>query len=325
MGRRTLLAFLFLCGSIAFALTGFSQEPVTLENYLRRLGYAPIRLSVGDNNHFFLHGKINGKKVRLSLDTGCAITRLIPKAASGLTPIDPKKVSIDDGFLNRTHIPGLVLMDTLELGGLQFRNQPAHVGEIEFDFVRSVDDGLLGCDFLARNHCIIDCGHGLLFVRGEALPSQAETSLKETLLKSGFKDTGFEVSPGRPVTCHVALNKKDYGLIVDTGCPWTLLDWECGQQLGLTALVRPRHLVMNGIGKVGAHGLQEAQLQTLQIGDLTLARIYVALADMSAWGLTERGQWMKNQSGFLGMETLASTAALLDFGTRTIWVHPAFH
>jgi len=294
-----------------------------LETYLKRLGYSPIRLETGDNNNLFVHGRVNGKRERLELDTGCGITRLVPKAARSLQALDPSKTEIDDGFLNELRIPGLVRIDELVLDSVHFQNQPAEMGELEFDFVRVLEQGLLGCDFFFRNHSIIDCRHGQLFVRAAALAPEEKSALGESLRRSGFGAVELSVKPGLPATCRAVANGKPVGLVVDTGSPWSLLDWDTGKQLSLPTLMRPQHLELTGIGKVGTHGLQEAQLQTLQLGDVTLNRIYIGLADMSAWGLTERGTNLPSAQGLLGMETLASTSALIDFGSLKIWLRPS--
>jgi predicted aspartyl protease len=298
------------------------EGAVTLDAYLKRLGYAPIRLELDRDNHYCVRGILKGKKERFVLDSGCAITRLDPKLARGLEKLDGTKLKLEDDFLKDARGPGLVVMDELTVSGIKFLNQPAHVGEVVFDFSQVAERGLLGCDFFVRNHCIIDCLHAFLYVRPTALPPDLESDLVASLHQGGFTETGMHLKLGLPTMCKARVNGEELMLVLDTGSPWTVLDWDCGKRLKLPVFSKPTHLNLVGIGKVGAHGLQETQLQTLQLAGATLRRTYVALADMSAWGLADRGSELPEAQGLLGVETLATAGALLDYGTSKLWLNP---
>lgn len=298
------------------------EEEITLGNYLKRAGYSQIQLELDRDNHLFVRGILRGKKQRFVLDTGSGVTRLDPKLARGLDKFDGSKLKPEDASLNGAPVSGLVVMDELELGGLNFLDQPAQVGAVASGLARVAENGLLGCDFFYRNHCIIDCVHARLYVRSNALPADLESDLAAILHQSGFTETRIRQKPGLPGTCKAKLNGEELELILDTASPWTVLDWDCGRRLKLPVMEKPAHLDFSGIRKPGAHGLQEAQAQTLQLGGATLKRAYVALADLSAWEAAVPGKTMPEALGRLGVETLATAGALLDFGTSKLWLNP---
>lgn len=314
---------MLLTGLCLLAARGAGPEDeITLGNYLKRAGYAQIQLELDRDNHLFVRGILKGKKQRFVLDTGSGITRLDPKQARGLAQFDGSKLKPDDASLNGAPVSGLVVIDELELGGLKFLNQPAQVGAVASGLARVSENGLLGCDFFSRNHGIIDCVHARLYVRSNALPADLESDLAAILHQSGFTETRMRQKPGSPGICKAKVNGEELELILDTASPWTVLDWNCGRRLKLPVMEKPAHLDFSGIRKPGAHGLQEAQVQTLQLGGATLKRTYVALADLSAWAAAVPGNVMPEAQGRLGVETLASAGALLDYGTGKLWLNP---
>ena len=318
LGAAVLFAGLFLIP----AANAPAADSVSLDAYLKRLGYAPVRLEMDKDNHYFVRVIFKGKKQQFVLDTGCGLTQLDRKLARDLKPLDAANLTLEDEFLKNAKIPGLVLMDELTVGDMKFLNQPAHVSNLEFDFARVPQRGILGCDFFVRNHCIIDCLHAFLYVRSAPLPPGLQSNLVTSLQRSGFTETKMQIDLGFPTACKARVNGEELVLVLDTGSPWTVLDWDCGKRLNLPVVSKPTHLNLVGIGKVGAHGLQETQLQTLQLAGATLKRTYVGLADMSAWGLADRGKKMPEAQGLLGVETLATAGALLDYGSGKLWVNP---
>jgi hypothetical protein len=101
-----------------------------------------------------VRGELQGKRRVFLLDTGWSMTTLDRSIARKLkTPGEPG-VSFKDFLLGKTDDRAMVLLN-LQLGQVTFTNQPAVSGTTPSDG-ELVSDGVLGADFLFRNHGLVD-------------------------------------------------------------------------------------------------------------------------------------------------------------------------
>ncbi len=257
-----------------------------LEVYLKRIGYEAIAVKRDEHNKLLARGELNGKERTFLVDTGCSVSTLDRGVARKLKTLGEADVVLKDSLLGKVTNQSVALMD-LKLGRATFTNQPAAVRTLDISG-HSVGDGLLGCDFLFRNYCLIDCLDCRLYARGTALSPEARSEFDR--------------------------------LLVDTGSPWSALDRSQIKPLGL----RPyeTRVKIAGIGKIGAHWLDVAKLKSLQLGDLVLGNVDFGVAKLEDWKIGESGTPWSDVQGILGAELLVLNAALIDCRQLKLWLQP---
>jgi predicted aspartyl protease len=339
-----------LC-SLLFAFTIALSQPARsepaeqaagtrLEEYLKRLRYEVLelkRMERHDNDairtrkgwqepkaeeRFSINAEIGGKKVSLLIDSGCSMTIVDESLAKRLKTLGQLGVELEDSVLGTLTNSSLVLVDKLVLGRAQFLNQPATVEKIRFDFVHAEDEGILGYDFLRRNHCVLDCGRRQLYVRGAAPSDQESKALSETLRRSGFVPVEMNWVP----SIEVKLNGHPTRLLVDTGAPWTLLDDAYAKELSLnsvkvaasgTLVPTEMYATLVGLDSVGAHKVHVVKVNTLQMGESKWSDVHFGVVALKAWKLES-----SVAQGFLGRDKLVGDGALMDFASNTLWLRP---
>jgi predicted aspartyl protease len=292
----------------------YAAEPKadsSIESYLKHLGYVAIVLDRDEKNLLFLRTTFKGKKQRFTLDTGASVTFIDRRLAPDLKRVD----ELEDSYLGTIRDPDLVVIESLKLGDVEFKNQPAFLAKMAPEFG---DRCILGCDFLARNHAIIDCFRRRLYIRAEAPPPQIQAALAESLGRSGCVAVRIELSLGQPLSCAATINGAETKMVVDTGASYNILDatWARQQKLALTHT----HARLTGQGDIGSHEMQLTQARTLQLGQIILPNIYFGVTDLEAWGLSNRGKWMPEAKGLLGADTLAGNGALIDYAAMRLWL-----
>ena len=293
------------------------QKP-SVEAYLKRLGYEPIALTRGESNHLYADGKLGDKKRTFMLDTGCSFTILNKSVGRKLKTLRELNVKLEDSYLGKVTDSSTVLMERLVLGRAEFVNQPARVRDL--GFVPS--DGLLGCDFLYRNYCLIDCMNRRLYVRSGKPATDVENAMKETFQRSGYFEVPLKLTRDLVATCEAKINGQPINLVVDTGAVWSTCDESLVAPLHLKLLDTWVNLV--GVGRIGSHHVQLSTVKTLQLGELVLEKVDFAVAALGAWGIAESNQKnaLREVGGFLGGHTLALNSALIDCRGQRLWLKP---
>jgi hypothetical protein len=327
------LALFFICivgAPLPRSWAAETSPSTSLEDYLKRLRYEPIKFRINDRGEPLMEGEIGaGKKRVLLLDTGWGMTTLDKDSAAGFKTLGEMGVVLEDTLLGRLTNPAIVLIDKLVLGRAQFLNQPARLEKLEADFVRIRYDAVLGCDFFFRNFCLIDCAARRLYVRS-AEPSGGESkALAESLRRSGLVEVPLEAMPC--LTVEAKANSRPAHLILDTGSEFTCLDESQLRPLGLSTVKEdaphtgtriPGEVggLLIGVGKIGAHKLRVTTLATLEIGPKQWKNIHVGVANLKAWGILQPGTASEDPEGVLGLRLLAEQGALIDFASRKLWL-----
>lgn len=310
------LAFILIACSPASAAE--QRNGHSLENYLKRLGYEPIPLKRDHDNHLFLYGEINGKSRRIGVDTGCSVTRVDSTAARKLKTLGQLGVELEDSFLGRITNGDVCLM-RVKLGSALFTNQPAWALSLDAGG-QYVGDCILGCDFLFRNFCLIDCLNQKLYVRGIEPSAKAEEALKESLRVSGFHEIKLLQTSALVMTVAGKADGEPIKLLLDTGAPWLLLDSKQERRLHIERRSTNTHV--DGIGKIGSAQLYRTQLKSLELGDLSLRRVDVGVADLSGWKIGDSKLPLRDVDGILGADFLAYNRALIDYHGLKLWLQP---
>ena len=220
-----------------------NPKPVTLEAYLQRLGYGSIPLKRTEQNHLAVEGELAGKKAVFIIDTGNSVTRLDKKAGSRFKTLAERGLRLEDPNLGEFPQTNFVLIDELKLGTARFPNQPAtvmalgHVATSIYEVGTSAyEDCLIGCDFLLRHHCLVDCAGLRLYVRADKPSTDISTTLESSLRRSGYHETVLIPTQALVELCPASVNGVAVRLLVDSGSAFTILDDHRGRQSPLAKL-----------------------------------------------------------------------------------------
>lgn len=290
----------------------------TLQSYIQRLGYEPIPLRLLGGNHLFVHGLVGDQKRTFLVDTGWTWTTLDRAVARNFKSLAELGMKLEDSYVGTVTNADVVVVESLTLGRARFLNQPVRSRNLSGG-VRA--DGVLGCDFLYRNYCVIDFVNRQLYVRGSTPSKDAQAALAETLGRSGFNEIPLKRSRGLAPTCEAVGNGVSLTLLVDTGSAWSVLD---------DSQVKPLHLKLlrdsqlrariGGVGKIGAHPIHYTTLSTLQLNALTLDNVEFGVADLASWGIGDNDKSDSQIDGILGGFTLAQHNAVIDCRGKRLWL-----
>jgi predicted aspartyl protease len=315
---QVLLAAVFLATSATGQGAETTPKP-TLESYLVRLGYESIPLEMTEGNHLMVRGVLQGKRRVFLLDTGWSKTTLDRSIARKLKTIGERGGSFEDSILGKLDNRSVLLLD-LQLGQSTFTNQPAVSEKIQSDG-QSISDGVLGADFLFRNHCLIDCPRKRLFVRGAAPPKEVRQALEVTLRLSGYQGIALDRDTDLALTVMAKANDHPIRLLVDTGAIYSVLDRSQTRRLSLRTIDTQTRIV--GVGRIGSAALHAATLNSLELGEFTLRDVMFGVTDLSSWGIGGRAESVTDMQGILGADQLFLNGALIDYTGLTLWLRPA--
>jgi predicted aspartyl protease len=331
IGLSRLVAATMALTFVAMAAQAENGARPGLDDYLKRVGYLPVMLKRGENDELLAEGVLAKRKRLFFVDTGWGQTALNKPAARGLKSIGELDITLEDSFWGKLTDPSIVIMDKLTLGRAQFFNQPASVRDLRMDFVGAQFDGVLGCDFLFRNYCLIDCLNRRLYVRGSIPSDDTTLAIEATLRASGFKSVPMIWKHGLEVEAKV--KNETFKLIVDTGGVFSMLDSALAKRLGLAAVkhdeatlgsLMKKELSANviGVGTIGAHKMWVTTLQTLEVGSLQWTNVHVGVTDLKNWGLAAPGTESEGVQGVVGRDALIARGALIDYHSRMLWFRP---
>jgi predicted aspartyl protease len=141
----------------------------SLDAYLKKLGYEGLDLTRVPKSHLGIAGIIGDKqKASFIVDTGWTITSLDRGSAKKLKTLEQLNAVFEEKRVAALPRTNVVLIDRLKLGSVQLLNQPAQLTDLSMDYVHTGFQGVLGVDFLSRNHCIIDVGGRRLYLKAAA-------------------------------------------------------------------------------------------------------------------------------------------------------------
>jgi hypothetical protein len=193
---------------------GFGAEPAKsgeLKSYLGKLGYYAVPLDF-HRDSLAVKTRLSGEKVALLINTGASWTVIDTYTARGWKTPEEMGVTLVDsayGVLTNSSLSKrqLVVMPELRLGDAVFSNQPVVAAKVK---LKSWDaDGRLSCDFLARNHCILDFTiPRMLYVRQTAPDEQTRSALRQTMEQSGYRSVRLKLVQGAGLTCDLAISNS---------------------------------------------------------------------------------------------------------------------
>ena len=311
------LALSFSSHSLSRATAAEPAKP-PMQAYLEKLGFTAIPLELKDNHHV-LAGRLNGRSLKIMVDTGCSITTVSTAVGKRLKSIEETGRILDDPVLGKLKSSDYKLIEELELGPVKLQMQPARVRGLDLGGRRGADM-IIGMDFLARFHCLIDCLELRLYICAKAPPEPVTKALRGTLEKSGFKLVPAPLSQQLVMTCAGRINGEPVTWLVDTGGFWTMMDNATLGRLKLPQEFTGWRAV--GVGKTGSTKLRVTEFKEIELGGVKLRWVDVGVADLSNWRLGQGEDDLLKVDGILGMDQLVKNNVLIDCASGELWVHP---
>jgi predicted aspartyl protease len=264
----------------------------------KELGYKMVSLRRTGENHLFVFGRVEDRKRSCLIDTGWSYTTISTNTAQELS---------DTNVLGR-----------LMLGGIELTNVPVLVRDLRVNGQPTSYNVVLGCDFLVRHQAIVDCGNDKLYLRVTEAGSGGPAKLEAVLQQAGWIGIKLILRSPDALTCEARINDRPTELLVDSGAMWSCLDQEFANAISLRTVVSPLRLAGPATSQRRTYAV--ADLKSWQLGHITMKERTVAVLELATWGLGKNGHLFPDVTGILGGADLRSTEALIDCGTRKLWV-----
>lgn len=290
------LRVLVLVALVMLALRAPAAERVVRREVFFREGYDMVPLRRTANHHWYLTGKLDGRRRSCLIDSGWSYTAVSTNTAR---------------FLVRSNAVG-----ELRLGNVVLSNQPIAVLDLRAENEPTSYDVVLGLDFLLRHAALLDCGAGRLFLkRGE---TQSAGRLYETnLVAAGWQAVHLNQLQPPALVCPVDLAGSRLMWLVDSGAVWSCLDSAEALRLGIASA--PSLSRIHGPAAT-ARTVAVAELRGWKIGTFLQPDASVAVLNLASLGMGKEGKLFPQITGILGGAELLSRRAIIDFGTRKLWL-----
>ncbi|MDQ3200378.1 MAG: aspartyl protease family protein [Verrucomicrobiota bacterium] len=282
--------------------------------------FQALPLERSRQNHLLVRAEINGKPALLGVDTGAPVSAISAARRKhfGMTAIPgdsklPSRLRINGGF-NR-----VTIAKRLRLGSLVLVDEPmvaidlTRPGAAVQEYREENLDGILGADVLFPTQAVIDCRKQILFMK---VDPDAEGTVPG-INHRGWKTMPIRVTKGWNLYVDGKLNGKAAQLMIDTGAFTTLIHRPFVREMRLKTRDTP---YTSGAVNLDERGLQLAVIRRFAVGPLLVKGKEVGVMDLD--GLIH-GDLLKGEppvAGLLGSEFLRRNNAIIDFGTRTLYL-----
>jgi predicted aspartyl protease len=295
-----LLGFPVLLRAEADPMKGFDA-------LITQSGYYQMPVDNSGMNNQKVEVAINGKQVRLIIDTGAPRTIITARCAQhlNLDVIDTgEKTNGVGGIVDGTL--GIALIKSVTLNNLEI-NRLNTVEVLPKTSPWNEADGLLGFDYLHLNAVILPVGGSLfLFKPNTRMPPQIDHFMEQL----GFKSIPLEYAKGGlRVTGH--LNGHPLTALLDCGAAFSDFDLDYIRQI---AGARTNELNMVGRG-VDGRGIRIYGFtpKELGFGSITLRPFELAANQGPIFA-------DKGVNALLGCDLLATHHAIVDLGHDVLWL-----
>lgn len=293
-----------------------------------------IKERANDSNKIVLKAvSINGKSAQLLLDTGASSSFISHKY---LEHFQLKKYDYHEdrmplfktafGDPKADTLPAVA--EAFSIGSLMFESWPFTVGKC------SVKHGLLGVDFLCFTNAVIFCRPGLIGFSMTHSPAQnLDVMLKEygyteveLLVPEKIEKTGVNirwVENGKMVDLSSSVffvpfcfEEIEGIALVDTGAPFTIIDWDLAREMELRIDADYNILVdlERNIGTLAA-----TKIKNWSIGNYHLGQAYVGVVESTKKDTLYSLNSKYRKVGVVGLDTLIEHNAIIDIGNKKLY------
>ena len=302
-----------------FALAGniptASPRPTNLTDRFEAL---PLTRSA--QNHLLVHARINGKPAVLMVDSGAPATLI---SLNRRADFHLGKIGTNSGLPTSVMVNGvadkLAVVHNLRLGALNIVDMPVVLTHVSSPpriakLVREEQiDGILGVDVLFATKAVMDCQDQILI-----LNRYPDTPVGERPLDlRGFQKMPIYVSEGFNLFVNGSINGRRTKLLVDTGAVVTTLHRPFVRELHIPYYATS--ITSSGINRKN-DAVDVARIRRLSVGSVEVFGKTIGVADLNWLFSEDGGRQPRSVAGLLGAELLKSHHAIIDFGTRTLYL-----
>ncbi|MDA8975069.1 retroviral-like aspartic protease family protein, partial [Akkermansiaceae bacterium] len=132
------------------------------------------------------------------------------------------------------------------------------------------------------------------------------------------KMLGMETAGRLPhLILHGSVNGEHVSWVVDTGAEISVMDAESFQKLGLQSVMTNSRMIDAAGDKVA---LRRSRINNLRFGDVNVKTFDIAIAPLSQVKRFFRDSNGRSVDGILGMDFLSQGQALLDSGSKVLYM-----
>lgn len=281
--------------------------------------FEALPLSRSHQNHLLVRAFINNKPALLIVDTGSPGTVINARRRQyfGLSNAPasmqwPRQVQVNGAFNS------LVIAKTLRLGELNITDVPVVLADMSGARQASrmqreqQADGILGADALYNTKSILDCQEQLLIIN----MSPEKPGRAPGVDTRGFQAMPMIMSEGLNFYVDGSVNGTAARLMVDTGAFATLLHRPFVRELRIP--LRETSFQSARIN-LADDNVEVARIKKLSLGVVDIVGKQVGVTDLA--GVLHNGLRSNPPVvGLLGGEILHRNHAIIDFGTRTLYL-----
>ena len=213
----------------------------------------------------------------------------------------------------------LAIVHDLRLGALNIVDMPIVLTHISSPprvakLVREEEiDGILGVDVLFATKAVMDCKDQVLILNRYPEIPGGESPLD----LRGFQKMPIDVSEGYNLFVNGSINGRRTKLLVDTGAVVTTLHRSFVRELHIPYYATS--ITSSGINRKN-DVVDVARIRKLSVGSVQVFGKAIGVADLH-WLLSDgSASESRAVAGLLGAELLKSHHAIIDFGTRTLYL-----
>jgi hypothetical protein len=318
--RRFCPGLLPACAALLWVVSAFGAGQPRPQPALQNPTFQALPLERSRQNHLLLRAEINGKPAVLGVDTGAPVSAIAAARRKhfGMSELPgnsklPSHLKINGGF-NR-----VTIAHQLRLGALILVDEPMVSIDLSAparaaqEFHEQQLDGILGADILFPTEAVLDCDAQVLFMK---IDPDARGTLPGVNHR-GWKNVPIRVTKGWNLYVDSTLNGKQAQLMIDTGAFTTLIHRPFVREMHLPLRDTP---YTSGAVNLEVRGLQLATIRRFSVGPFLVKGKEVGVMDLK--GLIH-GDLLKGAppvAGLLGSEFLRRNHAIIDFGTRTLYL-----
>lgn len=282
--------------------------------------FEALPLERSRQNHLLVRAFINGKPALLGVDSGAPVSAIAIDRVDyfGLLPARGS-----EGVPARLRINGrynqVTIARTLQLGSLNLVDEPLVALDLDGPskaakrMKEQAIDGIIGSDILFPTSAVLDCRAQLLILKLDPRVRGGAPGLDYR----GFTRVPIQVTPGDNLYVDGKLNGTKARLMVDTGAFATLLHQPFVRRMKIP--LRDTAFSSAGVN-LKQRGVQIATISRFSIGSVHLRSKEVGVIDLG--GLIRNGllEATPPVAGLLGSEILQRHNAIIDFGTKTLYL-----
>ena len=313
---RLLLRFIVVA-SVGLSAANLTAQ-ITLEA-LTRDGYGMVPLKRPQPNVLTVPASVNGRSLRLVVDTGWDAdgVSLDNESASGLRLPTEAVAQRGRTVTGKEVSVRKATADVIELGNVRIKGVPLYFGR--FDTVHNQQmrrtvgaDGFIGSGFLRTCSAIVDLHNLRLYLRP---PGTGHRALLGPALKAaGLAECSFGRVDNHNSVVEVEINGASGNMIIDTGATFAGVDDRFAPKMKVAGYSSHVGMV-DAAGEIAASHL--VRLNGFKIGGVSVRAPDLRLSRYDFYS-TSGGKII----GLLGMDILGPNGSIIDFSQQKLYFYP---